>query len=268
MTGKTGQVVGNAEHVNRHAGENKSKETTMETRSFDPNKHLMKIKGKDYLPVSGRLMWLDATVERYTIDTELVSITDDSAIARATVTIFNTDGEVVRRGTDYKAENVRGFPDFLEKCVTGAVGRALAQVGMGTQFATELADEVTQDRPVDAPRQERSRDAPRSSANQTGAPSVESVDMDSWSSFWPWARGLGFKDKAAVEQAIGRAMDGLSPAQLRDLLGKADAPAGEPRPALAMTESHLTDKQRDALAGSEARDQVALDIHASRDYTA
>jgi hypothetical protein len=40
----------------------------------------------------------------------------------------------------------------------------------------------------------------------------------SWSAFWPWARGLGLRDKRAVEEAIGRSMDRLSPADVRELI--------------------------------------------------
>jgi hypothetical protein len=50
--------------------------------------------------------------------------------------------------TATKMENVRGFPDYLEKSETGAVGRALAFCGYGTQFAPELEES---NRLADAP---------------------------------------------------------------------------------------------------------------------
>ncbi len=45
-------------------------------------------------------------------------------------------------------ENALGFPDYLEKAETGSVGRALAELGFGTQFAPEFQE---QSRIVDSP---------------------------------------------------------------------------------------------------------------------
>lgn len=50
-------------------------------------------------------------------------------------------------GVGIKHEDALGFEDYLEKALTGAVGRALPLIGIGTQFAREL-DEG--DRIVDA----------------------------------------------------------------------------------------------------------------------
>jgi len=41
-------------------------------------------------------------------------------------------------GTGTKSENAASFADFGEKAETGAIGRALAALGYGTQFAPEL----------------------------------------------------------------------------------------------------------------------------------
>ncbi len=40
----------------------------------------------------------------------------------------------------------------------------------------------------------------------------------SWSAVWSWARKLGYNGRAAVEELIGRPVEGLSPAELRDLV--------------------------------------------------
>jgi hypothetical protein len=48
-----------------------------------------------------------------------------------------TDGKG-GRATGTKSENAANFPDFAEKAETGAIGRALAGLGYGTQFAPEL----------------------------------------------------------------------------------------------------------------------------------
>ena len=50
--------------------------------------------------------------------------------------------------TGTKSEKAASFPDYIEKAETGSVGRALAALGYGTQFAPELNEEH---RIVDAP---------------------------------------------------------------------------------------------------------------------
>ena len=52
------------------------------------------------------------------------------------------------KSSGYGSESVKDFGDYLEKAETKAVGRALAMLGYGTQFAPEL-DEG--DRIVDSP---------------------------------------------------------------------------------------------------------------------
>jgi hypothetical protein len=59
-----------------------------------------------------------------------------------------TDGKG-GRATATKSENAASFPDYIEKAETGAVGRALAMLGYGTQFT---GDELNEEhRIVDAP---------------------------------------------------------------------------------------------------------------------
>lgn len=141
---------------------------------FNPNEHLMKIgtgeKAKDYLPVQWRLVWFREQCPDGTIETEMlhfdadreteeeVLVWNDQAkrkekvikralgfvIFRATV----TDGKG-GKATATKSEKAASFPDYIEKCETGAVGRALALIGYGTQFA---ADELAEHhRIVDSP---------------------------------------------------------------------------------------------------------------------
>ena len=106
---------------------------------------LLNLRGKEYLEVKYRLVWFREEHPQWTIQTEFVSITDNSALAKAT--ILDEQGRVV--STSHKFENDRGFPDFLEKAETGAIGRALALIGYGTQFCADELDEGS--RIVDAP---------------------------------------------------------------------------------------------------------------------
>lgn len=106
---------------------------------------LLNLRGKEYLEVRYRLVWFREEHPEWTIQTEFVSISEKSALAKAT--ILDEEGRIV--STSHKFENERGFPDFLEKAETGAIGRALALIGYGTQFCADELDEGT--RIVDSP---------------------------------------------------------------------------------------------------------------------
>jgi hypothetical protein len=65
-------------------------------------------------------------------------------IMRATIKLPN--GAI---GTGTKVENAAAFGDWLEKCETGAIGRALAGLGFGTAATDEMSE--GEGRVVDAP---------------------------------------------------------------------------------------------------------------------
>src|SRR5579872_3927738 len=143
------------------------------TRSFNPNEHVMQLKSKDgfkdYLPVQWRLVWFRDICPQGTIDTEELEYDMDREV-EAEVFAWNAEKrrseKVVKRAKGYaryravvtdgkggratgtKSESAVNFADFGEKAETGAIGRALAALGYGTQFAPELNEEH---RIVDAP---------------------------------------------------------------------------------------------------------------------
>lgn len=117
---------------------------------------ILNLRGKDYLEVKYRLVWFREERANWSIETEFVKIESDSAMAKAT--IRDEEGRVI--ATSHKTENESGFPDFIEKAETGAIGRALALVGYGTQFCADELDEG--ERIVDAP-----ADRPKASATMT-----------------------------------------------------------------------------------------------------
>lgn len=106
---------------------------------------LLNLRGKEYLEVKYRLVWFREDHPDWSIETELMSVTDVSAYARAI--IRDELGRII--ATSHKFESTKGFPDFIEKAETGAIGRALALIGYGTQFCADELDEG--DRIVDAP---------------------------------------------------------------------------------------------------------------------
>jgi hypothetical protein len=148
-------------------------ENEQRTRTFNPNEHVMQLKSregsKDYLPVQWRLVWFREACPQGTIDTEELEYDLDREV-EAEVYVWNpekkrsekvikkargyaryravvTDGRG-GRATGTKSENAANFADFGEKAETGAVGRALAGLGYGTQFAPEFNEEH---RIVDSP---------------------------------------------------------------------------------------------------------------------
>lgn len=154
------------------------------SRPFNPNEHVVQIKTKnglaDYLPVQWRLVWFRTQCPDGSIETEPVQIdldreTEEEGFAwneekrRSEKVIKRANGfalfrAVVKDGkggvaTGTKSEKAASFPDYIEKAETGAIGRALAALGYGTQFAPELDEEH---RIVDAP---VNRNATSSSGN-------------------------------------------------------------------------------------------------------
>lgn len=121
----------------------------MNMRSFKTTKGtelpLLNLRGKEYLEVKYRLVWFREDHPDWSIETDLVSVTDVSAYAKAT--IRDDKGRII--ATSHKFESIQGFPDFIEKAETGAIGRALALIGYGTQFCADELDEGK--RIVDAP---------------------------------------------------------------------------------------------------------------------
>ncbi len=145
-------------------------------RTFNPNEHLMQIKNRqgaaDYLPVQWRLVWFRSLCPEGTIETEIVHLDLDKETEEE-VYVWNNDkrrsekvvktakGMAIFRATvkdgkggiatGTKMEKAASFPDFLEKSETGAIGRALAALGYGTQFTGEELNEAHRivDSPVD-----------------------------------------------------------------------------------------------------------------------
>src|SRR6266487_4289852 len=140
-------------------------EGQQQARSFNPNEHVMQLKSregsKDYLPVQWRLVWFRERCPQGTIDTEELEVDLDRDVEEE-VYVWNNEKrrseKVVKRAKGYarykaivtdgkggratgtKSENAANFPDFAEKAETGAIGRALAGLGYGTQFAPELSE--------------------------------------------------------------------------------------------------------------------------------
>lgn len=97
---------------------------------------LLSLKGKDYLQVAHRIQWFREEKPSWTISTHLVQLTDKQCVCKAS--IKDESGRLI--AVAHKLETIQGFQDFIEKSETGAIGRALALCGYGTQFTTELEE--------------------------------------------------------------------------------------------------------------------------------
>ncbi len=135
--------------------------------AFNPNEHLRKLKGQDYLDVKWRLMWLREDYPDARITTELVRLDLEERLA-----VFRAEVSIPEKGsaTGFGSETEKDFPlGWVEKAETKSVGRALAALGFGTQFAVEL-DEG--DRVVDSPVSRPQPAQPRPTAAPTAVVSA------------------------------------------------------------------------------------------------
>ncbi len=110
---------------------------------------LMNLKGKPYMQVAHRIVWFNEEVKSYSITSEFISLTEERAVVKTTVTILDDNGKVVRSAQATKAEDRKSFADFIEKAETGSLGRAITSLGYGTAYA--IADLDEGDRIIDSP---------------------------------------------------------------------------------------------------------------------
>lgn len=135
---------------------------------FNPNEHLMDLKGKQYLQVMWRLVWFREDKPTWCIDTKLEQLTDNHAVFSAKI----SDENGIQKASGYGSESIKDFRDFIEKAETKAIGRALAMLGYGTQFAPEL-DEG--ERIVDSPAQRKKSTPKPKEPEAPSAPPKEKI---------------------------------------------------------------------------------------------
>jgi hypothetical protein len=117
--------------------------------------------GGQYLKARDRIVWLRGEPDQHpdwTIDTipeEVIrgeyknKTTVNGGYARIRCNIYDETGRLIASGT--KTEFSERFMDFVEKAETGAIARALAVAGYGTEAAIDLDEGLDADRIADAP---------------------------------------------------------------------------------------------------------------------
>lgn len=125
---------------------------------------LLDLRGKAYLQVAHRLVWFREKYPTGILKTAMLHDQNDEATFKAEVFIVDaTSGQPMLVATGHKSENKKAFSDYREKAETGAIGRALALAGIGTQFCE-----------VDLEENDRLADAPVTPAKRTKGGSLRS----------------------------------------------------------------------------------------------
>lgn len=194
--------------------------TLKETREFKPGDFTIDLKGKEYLPVAARVKWYRTIHPSGCIETQEVCVDLDRPFtkgggkvygyARFHATVRDAEGRILGQGT--KTENAANFFDFVEKAETGAVGRALAAAG----FGTELDQDLDEGRVVDAPRERRAprpsapsaaKASPRMQTQRPTGPLMLQPDVLEWLD--QQARRAGFDDLQAACKELDYPFDNL-----------------------------------------------------------
>jgi hypothetical protein len=134
-------------------------------QDYNPNDHLMNLKGKDYLNVQNRLIWFirdqraliaaGLATASYVVRTELVEQDREAGWAHFKTYVRDVLGN---EATMYGSESIKDFPDYAEKASTKSLGRALLALGYGAGSAPELDEgERVVDSPVARPSVARPR---------------------------------------------------------------------------------------------------------------
>ena len=159
---------------------------------------LTEIKGNAYLPARQRVRWMrEEHKADWSIITDIVELDFVAGYAIVRATVSDKDGRII--ATALKTGTRKGFPDFVEKAETGAIGRAVALCGYGTEDALDLDEEgAVADSPVEhspAPSGSpgpKAAKAPRSAPKAatpppTGGP--DDIDDDNWAAAIAAAEG-------------------------------------------------------------------------------
>ena len=100
------------------------------------------IKGKEYATVPERVKAFRTICPGGCIGTEIVSLTEEMVIMKATIT--DEDGKVLSTGMAFERPDSSYInkTSFIENCETSAVGRALGMIALGVDASMCSAEEL------------------------------------------------------------------------------------------------------------------------------
>ena len=125
---------------------------------------IIDLRGKPYLQVAHRIVWMREEHPDWRIATSIVDRGDGWIIFLAK--ILDASGNLIANA--HKSETKKNFADYLEKGETGAIGRALALCGYGTQFEPEFDEgERLADAPVAVAKKEDPRQNPTANGKES-----------------------------------------------------------------------------------------------------
>lgn len=190
-------------------------------KTFDPRPYLRTISAdgwqSEYLDVRWRLAWLRTEQPNARITTEHVILDDELAVFRALVQV--PDGGCA---TGYGSETLEDWDDFIEKAETKAIGRALAALGYGTQFAIDFEREgdaeKKQSRRDSGERTSRRRNDGEGRAESSATRAPLPGGREEWDEFWRWARSIGYRNRQQLEEIFDHPLDGMTPREVREEL--------------------------------------------------
>lgn len=173
-----------------------------------------------YLPVRRRIVWMRGEITPHpgwTIDTVAEDVTKgtfkggkvEGGYARYRANVFDETGRLIGTGT--KTEYSERFMDFVEKAETGAIGRALAVAGFGTEAAIDIDEGLDQERLADAPVSRSISITPSAMPGLRQGGRQESITNAQVAEIASTARrlGLGMALIPVIEDAAGRKMPPL-----------------------------------------------------------
>jgi hypothetical protein len=159
-----------------------------QSEQFDPKEYLIQVRGgTDYLEVKWRLVWFRNDHPYGQIFTEVQEHDRDTGYARVKARVqfdyVSEDGTTrtaIAESTG--TETISDFADYLEKAETKAIGRALAALGYGTQFAEDFdmrnpdGSQHVVDAPVESPKRAKKGKSKNSQASFTQDEAPEAAE--------------------------------------------------------------------------------------------
>jgi hypothetical protein len=205
-------------------------------RAFDPEPLVERLRAgglETSQEVDLLLLWMRKEHPQAKILTDLAQFDQEIAVIRAVISL-PSGAEATGYGSALSAEG----KEMVERAETKAIGRALNALGYSVESfdgrPASIERRVEPPAPVRAvaPEPEIAVEAPpepetapppapsrRSASESKDGEDVEVDTADySWTAFWRWARPLGFENRGTVEAYIGRSINELSPADVRQLI--------------------------------------------------